>query len=473
MSSTQPAHSGRAVIVNLEGPREVVGTLTTLLGRRGRFSVSHAPEESSDFSRSRLEFAPERSPPTVVLLVVGKVNPDRVDRVLDSLEAARWKVPVLFIVDRNLDPDRLQTWLRRTVSDFLSVPLQSSALYSRISQLTGRTDGDEGAVGRLYQKLGLAQLVGESPPFVDEVRKIPLIARCDAGVLIQGETGTGKELVARSIHYLSFRSGHPFVPVSCGGIPTDLVENELFGHVKGAFTGASIDQKGLIADADGGTLLLDDVDCLAPTVQAKLLRFLQEKEYRVLGSPRLHRADVRVISSCNTDLDEALRQGRFRLDLYHRLNVIPVALPPLRRRTEDILRLAHHFLRKYTEDLHLPMPRIPASVKAQLLHYDWPGNVRELKHVMERTLILSRGRRLEVEHLMLPQADEAVDLGFQDAKARVVRRFERRYLERKLVAHNGNITRAAKASGKNRRAFFELIRKHHIDVDRFRRMPLP
>ena len=288
-------------------------------------------------------------------------------------------------------------------------------------------------------------------------------------MLIQGETGTGKELVARSIHHLSSRCNHPFVAVSCAGIPEDLAENELWGHTKGAFTGASSRQLGLVAEADMGTLLLDDIDRLTPAIQAKLLRFLQEQEYRMLGSPRLHHADVRVIASSNLDLSEETKNGSFRLDLYHRLNVVPIDLPPLRERIDDIPLLARHFLARHAEEMDVPAPKIPFRVMDILLLYDWPGNVRELEHVVHRALILSKGPMLDASNLMipLPGADRG-DLSFQQAKAAVIRRFERTYLERQLSTHRGNVSHAASASGKHRRAFFELIRKHDIDVERFR-----
>src|SRR3989442_8225550 len=199
----------------------------------------------------------------------------------------------------------------------------------------------------LRQKLGSQQLLGESSAFLVEIRKIPLAAQCDASVLILGETGTGKELCAQAIHYLSLRVSKPLVPVNCGAIPVELVENELFGHVRGAFTDASTSQYGLIHEAEGGTLFLDEVDCLPLLAQVKLLRFLHERKYRPLGSPRTQQADVRIIAAMHSDLEEAVRKGTFRRDLYYRLNTIPFRLPPLRERQEDIPLLGRHFLAKY------------------------------------------------------------------------------------------------------------------------------
>ncbi|HEY43900.1 MAG TPA: sigma-54-dependent Fis family transcriptional regulator, partial [Anaerolineae bacterium] len=317
---------------------------------------------------------------------------------------------------------------------------------------------------------GLKQLVGESPVFVTVINKIPAIARCDATTLISGETGTGKELCARAIHYLSPRMGKPFVPVDCGAIPTELMENELFGHVRGAFTGASLSQGGVIQEAEGGTLFLDDIDALPLSAQVKLLRLLQEKEYRRLGSPKVRQADVRIISATNRELDEEVRREKFRQDLYYRLNIIPLMLPALRERREDIPLLARHFLGKYAAKFNKRVTGLCSEAMQILVLYEWPGNVRELEYVVERAVVLT-------EHAVIPGAD--IDLpsrrairprkSFKEEKAEAIAQFERSYLEGLLVAHQGNISRAARTAQKNRRAFWQLIRKHQIDVQSFKR----
>src|SRR5262249_30700623 len=191
--------------------------------------------------------------------------------------------------------------------------------------------------------LGLEKMIGESRVFRGEIEKIPRLSRCDASVLITGETGTGNELCASAIHYLSRRAEYPFVPVNCGAIPVELMENELFGHDRGAYTGADRSQTGVIGEANGGTLFLDEIDCLPATAQVKLLRFLQKKEYRPLGSLKTSQADIRVVAASNTDLHEAIKSGRLRQDLYYRLNVLSLHLPPLRERREDIPVLSRHF----------------------------------------------------------------------------------------------------------------------------------
>jgi two-component system response regulator GlrR len=321
----------------------------------------------------------------------------------------------------------------------------------------------------LKEKHGLKRLVGESQAFLAEMNKIPRIAGCDATVLISGETGTGKELTARAIHYLSSRADKPFVPVNCGAIPIELAENELFGHERGAFTGAWDRHPGLIGEADGGTLFLDELDCLPLLAQVKLLRFLQEKEYRALGSSKPYKADVRIITSANIDFQVAMKTGKVRPDLYYRLNVLSLRLPPLRERRQDIPLLARHFLVKYAAEFGRPPLELSGELLQRLMAYDWPGNVRELQHTIERAVAIDE--EPVIRDADVPQASAAPVPGpqsFQQAKARAIAEFERGYIEGMLSAFNGNITRAAQASQKNRRAFWELIRKHRIDVRSFK-----
>jgi transcriptional regulator with PAS, ATPase and Fis domain len=321
---------------------------------------------------------------------------------------------------------------------------------------------------RLKEKIGLEQLIGESSMFLNEIKKIPLAAVCDESVLIWGETGTGKELCARAVHYLSGRAEKPFVPVNCGAIPLELVENELFGHARGAFTGAFSSQTGLLREAEGGTLFLDEIDWLPHLAQVKLLRFLQEKEYRPLGSTKSCSADVRVIAASNMDFEDAVVAGKLRQDLYYRLNVLTMMLPPLRARREDIRLLARHFLRKYLLEFQTPAKEISDSAMQLLTLHDWPGNVRELEHVIKRAVILSERQSIECEDLNLTRREAPQPETFQQAKASVVNQFERSYIQNLLQTYHGNITRAADAAHKNRRAFWQLIRKHNINARNFK-----
>ena len=309
-------------------------------------------------------------------------------------------------------------------------------------------------------------LVGQNSAFLDEINKIPRIAKCAACVLISGETGTGKGICARLIHRLGDRAERPLVAVNCGAIPSELAENELFGHKNGAFTGARAVKKGLIAAAEGGSLFLDEIDSLAYSAQVKLLRFLQEKTYRPLGSTKECRADVRIIATSSGAPEEVLASGKIRRDLYYRINVLQLRLPPLRKRREDIPLLAAHFLKEHHHESEKRIKGFSLPAVQKLLFYDWPGNVRELRHVIERTVAHLQGETIDAGDIGLPEVVPFEPL--KDAKERFVVDFERRYIRNMLLLAQGNISEAARASNKHRRAFWQLIRKHSIETDQYR-----
>ncbi|HKO50233.1 MAG TPA: sigma 54-interacting transcriptional regulator [Polyangiaceae bacterium] len=302
------------------------------------------------------------------------------------------------------------------------------------------------------------ELVGKAQPFVDLLTRVPHIASTGAAVMLDGESGTGKELFARAIHSLSGRQGQ-LVPINCGAIPDELFEREMFGHKRSAFTGAVTSEAGMVESAEGGTLFLDEVDCLPLPAQAKLLRFVQEKEYRPVGSPTTRRADVRIIAASNAQLLDKVAAGLFRLDLYYRLNVLPLTLPALRERREDIPLLARYLLaRGFGQH-----KRLSNRLLGLLSERTWPGNVRELQHTIERAAVMSMNRdTLDVCDLHISAAAKPGTEPFREAKRRVVDEFERTYLRDILNAHGGNIANAARAAEKNRRAFWELLRKHSI-----------
>jgi two-component system response regulator GlrR len=333
---------------------------------------------------------------------ISHIKPDLVFLILSSclLEPAAELIQTIFKKQPELSimaliedckPDETLALLELGVADFITPPLKATTVLPRFWRLIGKIRRDKEVSYSLTEKLGLKQLIGESPMFREVKRKIPLVAKCDASVLISGETGTGKELCARAIHYLSPRMSKSFIPITCGAIPMELMENELFGHVRGAYTGAASSNPGLIQEADGGTLFLDDIDCLPYAAQGKLLRFLQEKEYRQLGSTKILQADVRVIATTNRELENIVDEGSFRKDLYFRLNIVPLMLPPLCSRREDIPLLACHFLEKYAAEFDKRVNEFTPEAMEKLLIYDWPGNVRELEHVVERVVVLSEG----------------------------------------------------------------------------------
>jgi len=321
------------------------------------------------------------------------------------------------------------------------------------------------SLAQLRATLGLEHIVGESPAFVAMIQHIPRMAKYDVSLLILGETGTGKEVFARAIHYRSPRAGKPFIPVNCGAIPVDLLENEFFGHESGAFTSANSFRRGVIKEADGGTLFLDEVDSLPPLAQVKLLRFLQDGQFRPLGAASICSSDVRLIAASNANLTDALEAGRFRRDLYYRLNVLSLNLPPLREREGDIILLAQHFLIKYRSKYRTPAREFSPEALRKLLYHSWPGNVRELENVIQRTVVLAdQAIVLEANHVCVEGTGEAElkDQTFQGLKAKVIREFEQSYVRRLLLIYEGNITKAAQGAGKDRRSFWELMRKHNI-----------
>ena len=387
----------------------------------------------------------------------------------DIVARIRMDAPALpiIILGQFDHPETMLELLKKGAVDFITPPLKPVDIVPRVRRLL-EIEAESPSTD-VKVTLGLRMLVGQNQSFVAEISKIPVIAKCDATVLITGETGTGKELCARAIHYLGPRAKRPFIPINCGAIPSDLAENELFGHERGAYTGAGSSQPGLIEEANCGTLFLDEIDCLSPLTQVKLLRFLQDREYRPLGSTRTRTADVRIIAATNTDIEQSVSEGRVRQDLYYRLHVIPLALLPLRERSDDIPMLAEHFLTQYADGLKKRVTGISTGAMSKLTLYDWPGNVRELEHVIERAVVLCEGAVLTEDDITLSGSAQTVShCSFQEGKARVVSQFERDYIKGLLIAYRGNISRAAKAANKNRRAFFELIRKHRIDVSVFK-----
>ncbi|MFO0794910.1 MAG: sigma-54 dependent transcriptional regulator [Candidatus Brocadiaceae bacterium] len=406
--------------------------------------------------------------PDIIFLGLSRNYLNQAGQILTFLGKEIPKLPIV-VISQSSNPEEMIELLKSGAADFITLPFTEVDILPRIWRLLKHKQTADTLTYKLKEKLGLKHLVGESPIFLSEIKKIPLIAKCDATVLIQGETGTGKEVCARAIHYLSPRAGKPFIPVNCGAIPGELVENELFGHERGAYTGAASLQAGLIQEASGGTLFLDEIDTLPLQIQVKLLRFLQDKEYRPLGSGKLCRADVRIITASNSNLEMAVEEGRFRKDLYYRLNILNINLPPLRERCEDIPLFVHHFLAKYAHEFGKKMMEITPDALQKLALYDWPGNVRELQHVIERVVALSEHTCIQSDDINIPCRETASNIiSFQEAKARIVDQFEKDYIKELLLVNEGNITRAARVAKKNRRAFWQLVKKHKIDAWSFK-----
>jgi len=311
---------------------------------------------------------------------------------------------VLAIFDRGVLDEKDFEWLR-IFADHAAVSISNARAFQEIESLRARLE-EENAYLReeVTSVLGAGPLVGKSPGLMKVAEQIRLVAPTDATVLVTGESGTGKELVARAIHEQSPRNGRALITVNCSAVPESLFESEFFGHVKGSFTGATHDRPGRFELADGGTLFLDEIGEVPLAMQAKLLRVLQDRAFERVGGSSTRTVNVRVIAATNRDLKKEIEAGRFRQDLFYRLGVFPIEVPPLRERREDIAALATHFVRQSAQRLNRPEPRLTQAVLRQLLAHDWPGNVRELQNVLERAVILSAGGRLRLDMAELPAA---------------------------------------------------------------------
>ena len=318
-------------------------------------------------------------------------------------------------------------------------------------------------------------LIGRSAAFCDAFAMARCYARCMAPVLIRGQTGNGKELFARAIHYLGSRHAGPFIPVNCGAIPDNLLESELFGHVRGAFTDARSERAGVVALANGGTLFLDEIDSLTCKAQVALLRFLQDYEYRRVGGSALEHADVRVLSATNGDLDDGVQRGTFRSDLLFRLDVLALDLPPLSQRREDIVLLARHFLARFAGLYGGATPQLDADAALWLVAQPWPGNVRQLENLMHRAYAMAHDgciRRADLApaaaHCETAPAGALFEGGLKGARLRWMREFEQAYLQRLLQHTHGNVTAASQSAGMERRALGRLLLRNGIDKNHFR-----
>jgi two-component system, NtrC family, response regulator GlrR len=408
----------------------------------------------------------QRARPDLVILVEPALAPCAGQAAATWTKNACLRCPLLAVLPECLAPEALQL-LRDGASDFILPPIRRADLLPRVLRMLRPRESEDELIAQLKQVAGPKHIVGQSPLLFEQLRKLPLIAGCDATVLISGETGTGKELCARAVHYLSPRSGKPFVTVNCGAIPGDLIENELFGHERGAYTTALTTQGGLLEQAIGGSLFLDEIDSLPISMQVKLLRFLQEKEYRALGSTLVRRADVRVIGASNISLEEAVRAGRFRQDLYYRLNVLTLVMPPLRNRREDIPLLARHFLAKYAAEFSRPARDITEGAVLRLLNYPWPGNARELENLIERAVLACDGPLIDARDIELPVLEpDNSRLSYQARKDLMVKNWELNELKRILAIYHGNVSAIARQEGKDASAFRALLRKHNLRPDR-------
>jgi two-component system, NtrC family, response regulator GlrR len=388
--------------------------------------------------------------------------------LFDDIRAQHPSLPVILLTAHGTIPDAVEA-TERGVFTYLTKPFDGKGLLDKIAQalaLSAPAVGTQRGSPEAWQ----SHIISRSSRMAEALAEARMVAQSDASVLLRGESGTGKELLAQAIHQASARASKPFIAVNCGAIPEALLESELFGHVKGAFTDAVANHKGLFQAADGGTLLLDEIGDMPPALQVKLLRVLQEREVRPLGSSQSIPVDVRIISATHRDLDAAMAGGEFRADLYYRLNVVSLTLPPLSERREDIALLANHFLvtlaAKYDKRLS---GFAPEALKA-LTTAAWPGNVRQLYNVVEQVCALSTTPLVPLALVQRALRSPSVQvLTFAEAR----QHFERDYLVGLLKLTDGNVADAARLADRNRTEFYRLMQKHGLTPGHFKAEPSP
>ena len=408
-------------------------------------------------------------------LVVSDVNLEAEKSGLDLLKDLRTHCPVVLVtgfgtLDAAVRASREGAW------DFISKPFKVDEVIAtarRALEHTEKTDGDKNQTSPdlaslAYEDMGL---LGRSPIMIELYKEIARVAPTRSTVLVVGESGTGKELVARAVHQHSPRSLGPFVPVNCGALTETLLEAELFGHVRGAYTGAIGDRKGLWEEAEGGTLFLDEIGETSPALQVKLLRALQEGEIRRVGASKTSRVDARIVAATNRNLEQEVKVGAFREDLFYRLSVVTVRVPPVRERRTDIPLLAERFLRMASERIERGRLRFAGETTKTLVAYDWPGNVRELESAIDHAALRARGNEVEPEDLPAKLQSAEVRAAIRSPLAALyddlpsLAEFERRYLIYVLQTLGGNRTRAAEVLGIDRRTLYRMAERNGIKLD--------
>ena len=382
-------------------------------------------------------------------------------QLFDGIHRQHPALPVIILTAHGTIPDAVNA-TQRGVFGFLTKPFDSKELLQKGAAAVSLSGVESGAEATDEWRAGI---VTRSPAMEDLLRQARLVADSDAAVLITGESGTGKEMLAQAIHRASRRATRPFVAVNCGAIPGELLESELFGHARGAFTGAVQAHKGLFQAADGGTLLLDEIGDMSLPLQVKLLRVLQEGEVRPVGSTQSIPVDVRVISATHRDLDAQRAAGLFREDLFYRLNVVALHLPSLAERREDIPLLATHFLRRLAERYRKAVPALAPDALAALVAAPWPGNVRQLLNLLEQAVALTTTGVIPASLVQGALREDAAALvPFEEAR----KTFERDYLVRLLKITGGNVTQAAQLAKRNRTEFYKLLQRHRLEPGMFK-----
>lgn len=396
-------------------------------------------------------------------LLISDLQMEEMDgRTLFNFVKARYPgLPVIILTAHGSIPDAVDA-TQQGVFDYLTKPFESNVLLDRVAKAIEISTHN---IHSSESEHWCQHIIAKSPVMSEVLSQAKQVAQSDIAVMIQGESGTGKELLAKAIHLASPRNSGPFIAVNCGAIPETLLESELFGHVKGAFTGAHKDHQGLFSAASGGTLFLDEVADMPLSFQVKLLRVLQEQEVKPVGSFKCSPIDVRIITATHKNLEELIQNNEFREDLFYRLNVVDIQLPNLAQRREDIPVLIDHFMAKFRDNNQVDVQSYSPDATALLLTNKWTGNVRQLQNVIERTMALST-TKIVPENLVSQALKEKPEslTSFTQAKTE----FEQQYLAQLLRMTNGNVSRASKMAQRNRTEFYKLLEKHHLDPESFR-----
>jgi len=398
--------------------------------------------------------------------------------VLRRVKEARPEIDVIMITGLH-DIETAVKAMKFGALDYLPKPFEPEdlqILVSRAFDRRARLRGELQIEGKTQASYHFENIIGSSAAMQRVYRLIAHCAPTNSTVMLRGESGTGKELVARAIHYNSLRKNQPFVPVDCTSLSDNLLESELFGHVKGSFTGAVTNKQGLFETADGGTLFLDEIGNISLTTQAKLLRFIEEREFKAVGDTRVQKVDIRLVTATNKDLEGMVADGEFRDDLYYRINIFPIQIPPLHERRDDIPALAMHFLDRFNRDMKHKAREFSPGAMNLLMNHDWPGNVRELENVVQRAVILASGDVIRQGHLvniidMLPRIDLDVPRTSEDlkrikkiARQKSVENVEKHFVLGALKRNGWNVTRAAEETGMQRSNLQALMKKYDIRI---------
>lgn len=409
--------------------------------------------------------------PDVIFLSGRDAKHDCFER-LEIIKSIDPDIPVILFCDKT-DVDIVVRAMKAGAFDFIEIPFEESAVVSSLKEAIHELELNHNPVrysANKYKKVRLPDVIGESPAFKDVASRVLKVAETDASVFISGESGTGKELVAKSIHNLSARSEAPFIAVDCVSLPPTLIESELFGYEKGAFSGAVKSKPGLLELANGGTLFLDEITELDIYLQAKLLRVIQERQFRRVGGSHLIHVDFRIIAATNRAPEKAVDENKLRKDLYYRLNVVPIKLPALRERKDDINLLVHFFLEKFRPMGRKIIKGITRRALKVLNSYSWPGNIRELQNAIQQAISLAEGQVIDLEDLpeniirnqLLFEDDLDEEASFKEAKEKYLKQFYKMYMKNMIKKHNGNISEIARSAEMSRGTIYKILEESNL-----------